>query len=62
MAGQRKKQAQFRADDPFDIAYAETMSPLLDMKILALTLPTIVGLVFEAGVRKLRKEKSPFQS
>ena len=43
----------------FDIAYAEKMSPLLDMKILALTLPTIVGLVFEAGVRKLRKKSLP---
>ena len=34
------------------------MSPLLDMKILLLTLPTVIGLVFEAGLKKLGIRKS----
>lgn len=37
-----------------DISYASKMSPFLDLKILFLTVPTIIGLVFEAGVKKLR--------
>lgn len=41
-----------------DIAYMNTISPLLDIKILLLTLPTVIGLVFEAGLKKLGIRKS----
>lgn len=36
-----------------DITYARNMSILLDLKILFLTIPTIIGLIFEAGLRRM---------
>ena len=39
-----------------DIAYTNKMSPLLDLKILLLTLPTIIVLVFDAGLKRLRSK------
>jgi hypothetical protein len=30
------------------------VSPLLDLKILLLTMPTILGMIFEAALRKIR--------
>ena len=39
-----------------DITYMRRMSLLFDLKILLLTIPTIVGMVLEAGLKKLGKE------
>jgi hypothetical protein len=36
-----------------DISYANRMSPLRDLKILLLTMPAIIGMVFEAGMKRV---------
>jgi lipopolysaccharide/colanic/teichoic acid biosynthesis glycosyltransferase len=44
----------------FDIAYANKLSPLLDLKILILTVPTVIALVFEASMNRFgKKGRSP---
>lgn len=40
-----------------DIAYMKRMSLLLDLKILLLTLPTVIGLLFEAALKKIRNRQ-----
>jgi lipopolysaccharide/colanic/teichoic acid biosynthesis glycosyltransferase len=52
-----KNRLSFERMIRLDISYTNRMSPLLDMKILLLTAPTIMGLVFEAGVNKLGMKK-----
>jgi lipopolysaccharide/colanic/teichoic acid biosynthesis glycosyltransferase len=36
-----------------DISYANRMSPLLDLRILLLTMPAIIGMIFEASMKRL---------
>lgn len=48
-----KNRLSFEQMIRLDISYAKKMSLLLDLKILLLTLPTIIGLVFEAGLKRL---------
>ncbi len=49
-----KNKLSFEQMIRLDISYAQRMSFLLDLKILLLTLPTVIGLVFEAGLKKIR--------
>ena len=49
-----KNKLSFEQMIRLDIAYTNRMSPMQDLKILLLTLPTVIGLVLEAGVKKLR--------
>jgi lipopolysaccharide/colanic/teichoic acid biosynthesis glycosyltransferase len=48
-----KNKLSFEQMIRLDIAYAKRMSPLLDLKILLRTVPTILGMIFEAGLRRL---------
>jgi lipopolysaccharide/colanic/teichoic acid biosynthesis glycosyltransferase len=48
-----KNRLSFEQMIRLDISYAKTMSFLFDLKILLLTLPTIIGLVSEAVVRNI---------
>lgn len=41
-----------------DIEYANHLSPLRDLKILLLTGPAIIGMVFEAAVKRLREKSA----
>jgi len=51
-----KNKLNFEQMVRLDIAYAQRMSLLFDLKILLLTLPTIIELVFEAGVRRISRK------
>jgi lipopolysaccharide/colanic/teichoic acid biosynthesis glycosyltransferase len=48
-----KNKLSFEQMVRLDIAYANRMSFLFDLKILFLTAPAIVGMVFEAGLKRL---------
>ena len=39
-----------------DITYTDRMSFLMDLKILVMTVPTVIGLVFTAGLGRLKKK------
>jgi lipopolysaccharide/colanic/teichoic acid biosynthesis glycosyltransferase len=49
-----KNKLTFKEMIRLDIDYCQRMSPWLDIKILLLTLPTVIGLVFEATLNRLR--------
>jgi lipopolysaccharide/colanic/teichoic acid biosynthesis glycosyltransferase len=51
-----KNRLSFEQMIRLDITYTNRMSFLMDLKILLLTLPTVVGLVFTAGLGKLEKK------
>jgi lipopolysaccharide/colanic/teichoic acid biosynthesis glycosyltransferase len=53
-----KNRLSFEQMIRLDIAYSARMSLLLDLKILFLTLPTVLSLAIEAGVKRLLR-KSP---
>jgi len=53
-----KNRLSFEQMIRLDIAYAKRMSPLLDLKILLLTAPTIIGLVFEASLGRFRRKRA----
>ncbi len=48
-----KNRLSFEQMIRLDITYANRMSPLLDLKILLLTGPAIVGMVFDASVKRI---------
>jgi lipopolysaccharide/colanic/teichoic acid biosynthesis glycosyltransferase len=52
-----KNKLSFEQMMRLDISYTKRMSLLLDLKILLLTVPTIIGLVFEATLRRLSKKQ-----
>jgi lipopolysaccharide/colanic/teichoic acid biosynthesis glycosyltransferase len=52
-----KNRLSFEQMVRLDISYMRRMSPLLDLKILLLTLPTIIGLVFDAALRRITKKE-----
>lgn len=52
-----KNRLSFEQMIRLDIAYTRKMSLLLDLKILLQTLPTVLGLILEAGLRKLGKKQ-----
>jgi lipopolysaccharide/colanic/teichoic acid biosynthesis glycosyltransferase len=51
-----KNKLSFEQMIRLDIEYTQSLSPLQDLKILLLTGPAIVGMVFEAVVKKLREK------
>ena len=54
-----KNRLSFEQMIRLDIEYARRLSPLQDLKIVLRTGPAIVGMVFEAGIRRLRCRFSP---
>jgi len=48
-----KNKLSFEQMVRLDISYANRMSPLLDLKILLLTMPAIIGMVFDAGLKRM---------
>jgi len=54
-----KNSMTFKEMIRLDIQYSETMSPLLDIKILLRTGPAILGLVSKQYARKTEREKEP---
>jgi lipopolysaccharide/colanic/teichoic acid biosynthesis glycosyltransferase len=48
-----KNKLSFEQMVRLDISYANRMSPLLDLKILLLTIPAIIGMVFDAGLKRM---------
>ena len=48
-----KNKLSFEQMVRLDISYANRMSPLHDLKILLMTLPAIIGMVFEAGMKRM---------
>ncbi len=48
-----KNKLSFEQMVRLDISYANRMSPLRDLKILLLTVPAIIGMVCEAGLKRL---------
>ena len=48
-----KNKLSFEKMVRLDISYANRMSPLLDLRILLLTVPAITGMVFEAGMKRM---------
>jgi lipopolysaccharide/colanic/teichoic acid biosynthesis glycosyltransferase len=57
-----KNKLTFKEMIRLDIDYCQKMSPWLDIKILLLTLPTVVGLVFEATLNRLRRPSQELQA
>jgi lipopolysaccharide/colanic/teichoic acid biosynthesis glycosyltransferase len=51
-----KNKLSFEQMIRLDISYANRMSPLLDLKILLMTGPAIIKMVFEASVNRIRSK------
>jgi lipopolysaccharide/colanic/teichoic acid biosynthesis glycosyltransferase len=51
-----KNRLSFEQMIRLDIAYTDRMSFLIDLKILILTMPTVLGLVFTAGLGKVQRK------
>ncbi len=54
-----KNKLSFEQMIRLDIEYARHLSPLQDLKILLRTGPAIIGMVFEAGMKRLRSRFTP---
>jgi lipopolysaccharide/colanic/teichoic acid biosynthesis glycosyltransferase len=52
-----KNRLTFKQMIRLDIEYCRNMNPWLDLKILLLTVPTIIGLVFEAALNRFRGQR-----
>jgi lipopolysaccharide/colanic/teichoic acid biosynthesis glycosyltransferase len=54
-----KNRLSFEQMIRLDIEYARHLSPLRDLAIILRTVPAIIGMVFEAGMRRLRDRFAP---
>jgi lipopolysaccharide/colanic/teichoic acid biosynthesis glycosyltransferase len=51
-----KNKLSFEQMIRLDISYANRMSPLFDLKIILMTVPAIIGMVFEASMRRINSK------